>query len=70
MEEKKLTRPVEDRMIAGVASGLAAYLNIDTTLIRLAFVLFALAGGPGLIAYVILWLVMPDEGAGADAGVG
>ena len=65
--EKKLTRPVEDRMVAGVASGLAAYLNIDTTLIRLAFVLFALAGGPGLLAYIILWLVMPDEGSTGTA---
>jgi phage shock protein C len=47
--------------IAGVCIGLADFFNIDVTLIRIAFVLLALSGGPGLIAYIVLAIVMPDE---------
>jgi phage shock protein C len=47
--------------IAGVCVGLADFFNIDVTLIRIAFVLLALSGGPGLIAYIVLAIVMPDE---------
>ena len=61
MSEKRLVRSnSSDRMVAGVATGLAAYFNVDPTFVRLAFVLFTLAGGPGLIAYILLWLVMPE----------
>ncbi len=59
--DKKLTRSTDDKMIAGVAAGIAAYFGIDTTLVRLLFVLFALLGGPGLLVYLILWVVMPQE---------
>lgn len=58
---KKLTRSTSDVMIAGVAAGVADYLNIDPTLVRLLFVLLALGGGHGLLIYFILWLVMPQE---------
>jgi len=61
MEEKRLMRSRSDRMLAGVAGGLAAHLNMDSTLIRLIFVVLTLAGGPGLLIYLILWLIMPDE---------
>lgn len=61
MNEKRLVRASENRMIAGVAAGLAEYLNIDVTLVRLAFVILALAGGPGLLIYLIMWLVMPEK---------
>lgn len=61
MEEKRLMRSRDDRMLAGVAGGLAEHLNMDTTLIRLIFVVLTLAGGPGLLIYLILWLIMPDE---------
>ena len=60
-ETKRLYRSRTERMIGGVCSGLANYLNADPTLIRLLMVLFALAGGPGLIAYLILWIVVPLE---------
>ena len=60
-EEKKLVRSTTDRMIAGVCGGLAKYFNIDATLMRILFVLFALAGGPGILIYIILWIVMPEE---------
>lgn len=60
--EKKFTRSTTDKMIAGVAGGLAKYFDIDATIVRVLFVLFALAGGPGILAYIILWIVMPEEG--------
>ena len=55
-----LTRSTNDQMIAGVAAGLAEYTNLDPTIVRLFFVLFTLAGGPGLLVYFILWLIMPE----------
>lgn len=66
MEEgKRLYRSTTDRMVAGVCAGLAEHFKIDPTLVRLLFVLFALAGGPGLLAYIVLWLVVPEQPAAA-----
>jgi phage shock protein PspC (stress-responsive transcriptional regulator) len=45
-------------MIGGVAAGVADYANLDPALVRLLFVLLTLAGGPGLIVYIVLWAVM------------
>lgn len=59
--EKRLYRSMNDRMIAGVCGGLANYFDIDPTIVRLAFVLFAFAGGPGIIVYLILWLIIRSE---------
>lgn len=61
METKRLFRSRTNRSIAGVCGGLGEYFNVDPTLVRLLFVVFALAGGPGLLAYIILWLIMPEE---------
>lgn len=61
MSETGLTRSDTDKMVAGVCGGIAAYLNLDSVLIRLAFVLLALASGIGVVIYVIMWLVMPRE---------
>lgn len=61
MNEKRLTRVEEGRMIAGVCAGLGKYLGIDATVVRLIFVLLAVFGGGGLLIYIILWLVMPME---------
>jgi phage shock protein C len=58
---KRLYRSRDDRMISGVAAGIAKYFNVDPTLIRLLFVVFALSGGSGVLAYVILAVVMPEE---------
>lgn len=60
MEGKRLTRSTDDRMIAGVAAGIAEYLNLDPTLVRLIFVLLFFMGGNGVLIYLILWLVMPE----------
>jgi phage shock protein C len=58
-----LYRPTADRKIAGVAAGLGYYFGFDPTLVRLVFVVAALTGGVGFIAYILLWLVMPEEPA-------
>ena len=58
---KKLTRATDDVMIAGVAAGIGHYLNIDPIIVRLIFVLMALAGGHGLLIYFILWILMPQD---------
>jgi phage shock protein C len=58
--QKRLTRS-RDKMIAGVCSGIGNYLDIDPTIIRIAFVLFAFAGGAAILAYVIMWVVMPED---------
>jgi phage shock protein C len=65
MEEpmKRLYRSRSDRRIAGVCGGLAAYLNIDPTLVRLLFVLGLLLVGGTLLAYIILMIVIPEEPA-------
>lgn len=57
---KKLVRSTNDRMIAGVAAGLADYLNIDPVIVRLVFVLLTLGGGHGILAYIILAILMPE----------
>lgn len=58
---KRLTRSTTDRQVAGVAGGLAEYFKIDPTLVRVLFVLFTLMGGPGVLVYIVLWLVMPED---------
>lgn len=59
--KKKLTRS-KDRMFAGVCGGLAEYFGIDSTLVRIAYVLISVisAAFPGLLAYIILMLIMPN----------
>ncbi len=61
MQTRKLYRSRTDRMIGGVCGGMAEYFGIDPTLVRLAFVAAALLGGPGLLIYVILWIVTPEN---------
>ena len=61
MNGKKLYKSATDRKIAGVCGGIAEYFNVDATLIRLAWVLFGLLGGSGLLAYIIAALIMPEQ---------
>lgn len=61
MEEKKRLTRSNDKMIAGVCGGIANYLGIDPTLVRIAYVLMVLFAGFGILLYVILWLVMPKS---------
>jgi phage shock protein C len=57
---KRLTRS-KDKMIAGVCSGLGNYLNVDPTIVRILFVVIAFAGGASLLAYLIMWIIVPEE---------
>lgn len=65
MAEKKLYRSHRNRMIAGVAGGLAEYLGVDPTVIRLVFILLSFAGGSGIWIYLILWVVIPEAPDGS-----
>lgn len=56
-----LTRPRDDRMIAGVCSGIARRFGIDPTIVRIAFVASILLPGPQFLIYIAAWVLMPDE---------
>lgn len=60
-ENRKIYRSRSDQMIAGVCGGLAEWLDLDPSIMRLIFVLLALAVGHGIIIYLILLLVMPIQ---------
>jgi len=62
MENVKLYRSVSNRMVGGVSGGLGGYLNIDPIFIRLLFVLIFFGTDFGFILYVILWILIPEEG--------
>ena len=64
---RRLYRSRSDRMLGGVAGGLAAYLQVDPALTRLAFAALVLAAGTGLLAYIIAWIVIPEEPEGQAA---
>lgn len=59
MERRRLQRSATEKRLAGVCGGLAEYFDIDPLLVRIGFVIAALAGGPGLIAYLVLWIALP-----------
>jgi phage shock protein PspC (stress-responsive transcriptional regulator) len=61
-EPRRLTRPRDDRWIAGVCAGLGEYFDLNPAIYRIAFAALALAGGTGILLYVAAWLVLPEEG--------
>lgn len=77
MTKKRIHRSTESKVIAGVCGGLGDYFDIDPTWIRILFVLSIFANGIGLIAYIIWWIVVPQQplpvysatdAGGADVG--
>jgi phage shock protein C len=62
-EPVRLYRSEKNRVIAGVAGGLGDFFNVDATLIRLIFILITIFGGGGILLYLILWLIIPNETA-------
>jgi phage shock protein C len=66
--QRTVRRSRGDRVIAGVCGGLGRYLGIDPVLLRVAFIILALANGLGLIAYVVAWVAIPEEGPDQPAG--
>jgi phage shock protein C len=64
---RRLMRARYDKKIAGVCAGVARYLDLDTNLVRLVWLLCFLLAGTGLLAYVIAWIIMPMEPAYLEA---
>ena len=62
--KKKLMRSSTDKKIAGVCAGLADYFDMDPTVIRVLWLLTVLCAGTGILAYIILWIVLPLAPAG------
>jgi len=60
--QKRLTRS-NDKMIAGVLGGIGKYFDVDPTVVRVAYVILSIvsAGFPGIIAYLIMWAIIPEE---------
>src|SRR5262249_50289919 len=66
---RRLLRSQSDRMIWGVAGGLAEHLNVDATLVRVGFVIATFFGGASLLAYLVLAVALPeDDGTGKPTG--
>jgi phage shock protein C len=68
MHERRLYRARRDRILFGVCAGLGEYFDVDPVLIRLVFVIISLAGGAGVLAYIILAIILPEENAADVAG--
>jgi len=58
---KRIYRSNVDKKIAGVCGGFAEYFDIDSTIIRVLWLIFLIIGGTGLLAYLICWLVIPKK---------
>lgn len=63
---RRLFRDTENSVVAGVASGMGAYFNIDPLIIRILFVVFFFAGGSSFLIYIILWIVLPKAETAAQ----
>ena len=60
----RLTRATDDKVVGGVAGGLGRYFGIDPIVFRIAFVVLALAGGSGVLLYLLAWVLVPDDAGG------
>ena len=58
---KKLQRSKSEKIIGGVCGGFAKYFNIDPVLVRIIWILLCFAGGFGILAYIIAWVIIPLE---------
>ena len=63
---KRLYKSNKNKMIDGVCGGIAEYFNVDPTLVRLAAVLFCVAGGSGLLAYIVAAIIVPRAPEGIE----
>jgi len=61
MEPKKLFRSRKDRILGGVCGGLGNYLNVDPVLVRVVWAILFFAAGVGLLAYILAWIIIPEE---------
>jgi phage shock protein C len=58
---KRLVRPMQGRMVAGVCAGLGDYFAVDPNIVRLVFAVLTIFGGAGALAYLLAWVLVPDE---------
>ena len=58
---RSLVRPMAEKKIAGVCAGFARYFDVDPTLVRIIWLVAALAGGAGFLAYFVAWIAMPKD---------
>lgn len=58
---KRLVRPLHDRKLSGVCAGFAEFFDIDATLVRFTWLVTAILTGFGFVAYIIAWILMPEE---------
>lgn len=65
---KKLYRSRKDAMVAGVCGGLAEYIGIDSAIVRLIFAVMIMAGGIGVLAYFLAWIIIPEGSNDAAPG--
>jgi phage shock protein C len=63
-----LRRSTDDRVIGGVCGGVARYLGVDPVAVRLGFVVLTIAGGGGILLYLVAWLLIPEQRPGEDIG--
>lgn len=62
MEGRKLTRPQNSKMLAGVCAGIANYFNLDPTLVRVIYTLLTVfTAFSGVIVYLLLWIIIPED---------
>ncbi len=60
--QRRLVRPRRGKLVAGVAAGLAQRFGVSATLVRVMFLASMLLPGPQIVAYIVLWIIMPKEG--------
>jgi phage shock protein C len=67
---RRLRRSRTDRVLGGVCGGLGEYLGVDAALVRIAAVLLVFAGGAGIVAYLVAWILIPEAAEGEETGPG
>jgi phage shock protein C len=66
--QRQVRRSRDQRVLAGVCGGIGHYLGVDPVLLRIAFIILALANGLGVVAYVVAWVAIPEEEPGRPVG--
>ena len=67
-QPRVLRRSRDERVIGGVCGGLGRYLGVDPVLLRIAFVILAIAGGGGILLYIVSWILIPEQREGEELG--
>ena len=60
-ERKKLYKSIDERILGGVCGGIAEYFKVDPVLVRIIFIVLFFGAGSGLLAYLVAWIIVPEE---------